>query len=700
MAKITLRPAAELAAAVADPSTEWLVTNGLGGYAFGTVSGLLTRGYHGYLISSLPAPLGRWMMLNDLIEHLHFEDGTVAQLGGEERAGLPFQISGSEHITDFHLETGLPVWRYDIQGAVLEKRVVMPHRQNTVLLCYRLVSSKSKVHLRIRPSLQFRPHNSAVNQPLDSAEYVLLVADDRYEVMRGSELPPLRFRFAAPKGVLTVDRIRLHEVTYRLEEMLGYPAHGELWSPGYFSADLTEREVVLTASTEIWEVLSALSAREAIHAEQERRERLLSDATRSFRKFSPKKTATLDRTAKELVLAADQFLVKPAGRMHHEARAQAEGDELCSVIAGYPWFTDWGRDTMISLEGLTLTTGRLTEASWILRTFAHSIHKGLIPNLFPERQREGLYNTADATLWFFHAINRYLNVAEDRSLLRTLLPKLEDIVSCHIHGTRFGIKVDPSDGLLTQGDPDFALTWMDAKKDDWIVTPRRGKAVEINALWYNALCVLEGWLQDAGRTDAAQAIHQHAERARTCFNERFWNDKLGHLFDIVDGPNGNDPACRPNQLLAISLPHPVLDESRWKTVVDICERDLLTPVGLRSLSPHDPAFRSTYEGDLENRDGAYHQGTVWAWLIGPFIDAWMKVYPGRHHEARSFLSRFPEHFGEAGLGSISEIFDAQEPHTPRACIAQAWSVAEVLRCWALTAGGAPRSRTDAVQEAN
>jgi len=280
MAKMTLRPAGELATAVADPGTEWLVTNGLGGYAFGTVSGLLTRGYHGYLISSLPAPLGRWMMLNDLIEHLHFEDGTVAQLGGEERAGLPFQIDGAQFITDFHLETGLPVWRYEIRGAVLEKRVVMPHRQNTVLVCYRLVSSKSKVHLRIRPSLQFRPHNSAVNQPLDSAEYALVVADDRYEVIRGSELPPLRFRFAAPKGVLTVDRIRLHEVTYRLEEMLGYPAHGELWSPGYFSAEFAEHEVVLTASTEIWEVLSALSAREAIDAEQERRERLSSAAGR------------------------------------------------------------------------------------------------------------------------------------------------------------------------------------------------------------------------------------------------------------------------------------------------------------------------------------------------------------------------------------------------------------------------------------
>jgi predicted glycogen debranching enzyme len=325
------------------------------------------------------------------------------------------------------------------------------------------------------------------------------------------------------------------------------------------------------------------------------------------------------------------------------------------------------------------------EASYILRTFTHFIRDGLIPNMFPEGHKEGLYHTADATLWFFHAIDRYLEITGDRAILRLALPKLLDIVDRHVHGTRFNIHVDREDGLLIQGAQGYQLTWMDAKVDDWVVTPRRGKAVEINALWFNALKLLAKWVCEEHREDAAPPLEEHARKVRESFNKRFWNPATGYLYDVVDGENGvDDPSCRPNQLLAISLKHPVLDQEHWKPVVDVCERKLLTPVGLRSLSPDSPDYKPKYDGDLRSRDAAYHQGTVWSWLIGPFIDAWLKVHPGESRGARSFLEGFSGHLSEAAIGSISEIFDAEPPYTPRGCVAQAWAVAEVLRCWIKT----------------
>jgi predicted glycogen debranching enzyme len=340
---------------------------------------------------------------------------------------------------------------------------------------------------------------------------------------------------------------------------------------------------------------------------------------------------------------------------------------------------------MISLEGLTLTTGRHVEAGYILRTFAHYVRDGLIPNLFPQGERVGLYHTADATLWYFHAIDRYLAATGDTETLRLLLPRLCDIVKHHLEGTRFGIGVDPRDGLLHQGAEGYQLTWMDAKVGDWVVTPRRGKAVEINALWYNALRLLERWLRQLEGEGAARRMAEHAERAARSFNERFWYAKGGYLYDVVDGEQGDDPACRPNQVLAISLPHPVLDQARWRLVLEVVRERLLTPVGLRSLAPGHPDYKAKYYGDLRARDAAYHQGTVWAWLIGPFVDAWLKAHPDDREGARRFLQGFTSHLEEACIGSISEVFDAEPPFTPRGCIAQAWSVAEVLRCWAKTA---------------
>jgi predicted glycogen debranching enzyme len=430
----------------------------------------------------------------------------------------------------------------------------------------------------------------------------------------------------------------------------------------------------LTGSTETWERVVALSPDDALEAEMKRRGKLLKWATPPVR--SP--------FAEELVLAADQFIISPATRARDTARAKAAGDEARTVIAGYYWFTDWGRDTMISLEGLTLVTGRHEEAGYILRTFASHVKDGLIPNYFPDQDNEGVYHTADATLWFFEALNRYLTYTDDQDTLHKMLPILKSIFGYHMKGTRFGIGVDPKDGLLRQGAPGYQLTWMDAKCGDWVVTPRRGKAVEIEGLWYNALRLLEGWLRDADDPLAGE-VKQAADRAYHSFNERFWCPQQNGLYDVIDTPDGkDDPSCRPNQLLAISLPNPVLDPKHWRAVVETCHKRLYTPVGLRSLAPGSPDYKPKYFGDLRARDAAYHQGTVWAWLIGPFLDAWLRAFPGDVTHCREMLEGFPKHLNMACVGQISEIFDAEPPYTPRGCVAQAWSVAEVLRCWVKT----------------
>jgi predicted glycogen debranching enzyme len=388
--------------------------------------------------------------------------------------------------------------------------------------------------------------------------------------------------------------------------------------------------------------------------------------------------------AAELVLAADQFVIRPAGRREDHIRARAAGDEAWTVIAGYHWFTDWGRDTMISLEGLCLATGRIAEAGSILRMFSHHIHDGLVPNMFPEGENEGLYHTADATLWFFHAIDRYLRASNDQRTMHELLPRLRAIIDAHLRGTRFGIHMDRSDALLVQGAPGYQLTWMDAKAGEWVVTPRRGKAVEINALWYNALRLMQRWLTEADQADQATELGAIADRVQTSFERRFWNPATGHLNDVVDGEHGDDPACRPNQLFAISLPNPVLVAAHWPAVLATVERELLTPVGLRSLSRSHPDYKRNYHGDLLTRDAAYHQGTVWSWLIGPYLDALLRVRPSDVDGARRALDGLIVHLGDGAVGTINEVFDAEEPYTPGGCVAQAWGVAELLRCLLLT----------------
>jgi predicted glycogen debranching enzyme len=652
------------------PRREWLVTNGLGGYAAGTVAGVMTRRYHGLLIASLPAPLGRFVMLNHLLERVRLPDRRVIWLGDEDEVAGPNTSDRNEHLGEFRLEMGLPVWTYRINGFVVEKRIVMSYGQNTSHVTYRVIEGTGVLRFALRPSVHFRPHEAAVNES-PAKEYTISATGNRYELSAGENLPVLRMLLRGECAALTLDEKGAPNVPYRMEESRGYHGVGPLWSPGYFRADAkVGEEVTLIASTEPWGTILALSPATAAAAERERRERLLAISG----------IPDEDEFGRELVLAADQFVIRPAGRIEEFARARATGDEVRTVIAGYHWFTDWGRDTMISLEGLTLTTHRVREAGYILRTFGQYVRDGLIPNMFPEGDRDGLYHTADATLWFFHAIERYTQVTGEQQTLRVLLPTLIDIVEHHLRGTRFGIHIDPADGLFTQGAEGYQLTWMDAKVGDWVVTPRRGKAVELNALWYNALCLLESWTRQFGGGEGL-GISEHARRAKDSFNKRFWFDEGQYLYDVVDGADGDDPSCRPNQIFAISLPHPVLDRARWPQVLHVVRERLLTPVGLRSLSAESPDYKPRYYGDLRSRDAAYHQGTVWAWLIGPFIDAWLKVHGADRAGARRLLEGFDQHLNEACVGSISEIFDAEPPFLPRGCVAQAWSVAEVLRCW-------------------
>jgi len=660
---------------------EWLVTNGLGGYASGTLSGVVTRRYHGYLIAALPAPHGRVIMLNQICEQLKFPDRERYDLGGQDDRGN-LLTHGTKNLTQFRLEMGMPVWSYKVRDTTVEKRVWMAQRQNTVFVQY--CAKGGPVALRLTPAIHFRYHDAPVSEKLN--HYVITADDKQFEIAaKDLQFPPLRLRMYGEEASFTVFGRVLTELVYRLEESRGYEYKGQLWSPGHFWVDLEENKpATLVASSENWDTVLALAPDDARKAEGVRRRRLLSCADRS---------AQADLGA-ELLFAADQFIISPVGRTEDLARARAVGDEVRSIIAGYHWFTDWGRDTMISLEGLTLVTNRHHEAAWILRMFAQHVRDGLIPNFFPEGDKEGVYHTSDATMWFFEAIARYLDYTDDRATLEQFLPKLIDIVDHHLKGTRFGIGVDPDDGLVQQGAEGYQLTWMDAKVGDWVVTPRRGKPVEINALWYNALCLLEGWLRDFGKDEEASNIARHASRARESFNRRFWNPETRFLFDVVDGEHGNDPRCRPNQVFAISLRHPVLDRDKWKPVMDVVEGRLVTPVGLRSLARGEPDYKERYFGDLRSRDAAYHQGTVWAWLIGAFVDAWIKLYPDKQLEASKWLKGFYAHQSEACVGSISEIFDAEPPFTPRGCIAQAWSVAEVLRCWVKTSATKPEETSE------
>ena len=627
---------------------EWLVSNGLGGFACGTVADAHTRRYHGLLMAALKPPLGRTLLVAKLDATAHYA-GEYYPLACNEYQDSTVHPHGYRHLERFWREGTIPVWRYALGDAWLERRVWMQHGRNTTFVRYSLARASTPLGLHLDPLCACRDyhhHGHGNETPLVR------------ELRGGCEI---RFRDEAPLYRLFSDHACFQvqpewhwRLLHRLEQQRGMDAVEDLFCPGRFRAELQPGEsltLVLSA-----ERRPARDGETALRRERERQQVLLRRAGRP--------TETWRR---DLVLAADQFLVARHGEVPGT-----------SVIAGYPWFGDWGRDTMIALTGLTLATGRHREAADILQTFARHRDRGLLPNRFPDQGETPDYNTVDATLWWFHAVHAYWQATQDRATVAALYPALADSLQWHHRGTHHGIRVDPAGGLLQTDDPRIQLTWMDARVGDWVVTPRTGKAVEVNALWINALRVMEALAAALGEDPLPHRLA--AERATGSFQRRFWDPARGYLLDVVDGPAGDDASLRPNQILAVALPFGCLDEAQGRAVVDCCARRLLTSYGLRSLDPEHPDYHPAYRGGLRERDGAYHQGTVWGWLLGPFALAHHRVY-GNAALARSFLAPLVDHLDDACVGTLGEIFDAEPPHRPRGAFAQAWSVAMWLEAW-------------------
>ncbi len=636
---------------------EWLVTNGLGGYACGTVANLLTRRYHGLLIAALAPPLGRTLMLTKLDETVGYV-GRDYPLFANRWAGDALEPTGFQHIECFHLEGTTPVWTFACADAFLRKRIWMEAGANTTYVWYELVRASAPLTLSIKAIVNYRDHH-ATTQADDWAMRLEPVEAGLGVTAFDGAVP---FYLLRDKGDVVTRHTWYRGYMLAMEEARGLDGRDDHLYAGRFQAELRPGDsLTIIATTEREASLDPRAA----HGRRQSYERRLLE--RSDGQRMPDNPARgVPDWQRHLVLAADQFIVN---------RDSLESPDGRTVVAGYPWFGDWGRDTMISLPGLTLTTGRHAVAERILRTFSHFVDRGMVPNRFPDHGGKTEYNTADATLWYVEALRAYVAATQDESLVRDLFPVLRGIIDWHEQGTRFNIGLDADDGLLYAGESGVQLTWMDAKVDDWVVTPRIGKPVEINALWYNALRIAADLARLVG--DPSDYYEAMADSACRGFS-RFWNEEAGYCYDVIDGPDGDDPALRPNQLLAVSLTHCALTGDQQRAVVDVCARELLTSYGLRSLAPGEPGYVACYSGDLQERDGAYHQGTVWGWLIGPFVAAHLRVYgdPGR---AASFLEPFAQHLRDHAVGSISEIFDGDPPFTPRGCVAQAWSVAEVLR---------------------
>jgi predicted glycogen debranching enzyme len=649
-----IRFGADICADFQSASTrEWLETNGIGGFAAGTISGANTRRYHGLLTAATRPPLGRVTMLSKFEETL-FVDGKAFELSANRYPNRIYP-EGFRYLKNFRLDP-FPVWTFEAGGVRIEKKVFMIYGENSTVCRWSAVvadeppeeNRRPEIRLELKPLLSFCDYHALQRENAGfNADYEA-ASENAVSVKPIDEMPALFFNHNARSVEKSGFWYRNFE--YAIERERGFDFHEDLFQPFVLKFDLSDSAIVI-ASTEKRDFDAAANFEES---EIIRREKLIEKAA----------AAAKDDFTKQLVLAADQFIVsRGAGK---------------TIIAGYPWFSDWGRDTMIALNGLTLATNRADIARSILLEFSGHISDGMLPNRFPDAGDEADYNTVDATLWYFEAVRAYAEKTGDYEFVRAnLYEKLADIIIWHLRGTRYEIHVD-TDGLLYAGTPGVQLTWMDAKIGDLVVTPRAGKAVEIQALWYNALKVMADF---ARRFDAAEDKARYeamAETARYSFNQVFWNDADECLFDLV--ANGKrDAAVRPNQIFAVSLPHSMVGEERARKIVRKVETELLTPYGLRSLSPTDAQYCPVYVGSPFDRDSAYHQGTVWGWLTGAFVDAYRKVYPDDKSRVGEILENFKNHLTEAGLGQISEIFDADEPHNPRGCPAQAWSVAEVLR---------------------
>ncbi len=623
---------------------EWLVTNGIGGYASGTVAGLLTRRYHGLLVAALQPPLGRTLLAAKLDETVTY-NGSQYPLFANRWSGDIVDPLGFYHIERFHLDGTTPVWSYAFADARFIKRIWMQPGENTTYVSYYVERATSPLTFLAKALVNYRDYHGTTrgdgwNMQVERVKHGLQVT-----AFEGA----IPFVILSKRAEVTPTHEWYQNFELSVEQYRGLGSLEDHLDVGEFKVTLAIGEAVtFVISTEPEPELDGAPA----FLKRQTYEQGLAS-------LAPQLPA-------QLCLAADQFIAR------RPTNADADGR---TILAGYHWFGDWGRDTMISLPGLTLVTGRHEVARSILRTFAQYVDQGMLPNRFPDAGEVPEYNTVDATLWYFEAIRAYFTATHDEKLLAELFPVLAEIIDWHERGTRYQIHVDPSDGLLYAGEKGVQLTWMDAKVGDWVVTPRIGKPVEINALWYNALLSMADFARLLGKQpDRYMTL---ANRVQESFS-KFWNEDRGFCYDVIDGPDGNDDALRPNQLFAVSLNHSPLEMDHQKAVVDISGRQLLTSHGLRSLAPGEPGYIGHYGGDARQRDGAYHQGTVWAWLIGPFVSAHLRVYKDPS-TARSFLEPLIHHLSDHGLGSISEIFDGDPPFTPRGCFAQAWSVAEVLR---------------------
>ena len=645
-------------------SREWLVTNGIGGFASGTIAGGMTRRYHGLLIAALRPPVGRMHLVAGLDEIVRYA-GQEFALGTHWWASGAVEPKGFLNIESFRLEGMTPVWRYELGDALLEKRVWMQQGENTSYVQYTLLKGSGAVEMELKALVNYRDFHGSTR-----------AGDWRMNVQREERgLKVVAFDGATPFYLQSAEAsCETRNEWYRdclflLERERGLDDHEDHLFAAVFRAKVNMGgSVSIVATTE---EAAELNAEKAL-TERTSHEAQVMDAWHSERKRDVSENEPA--RVRQLVVAADQFIVK---------RALPEEPEGRSIIAGYHWFEDWGRDTMIALPGLTLATGRPDVALRILMAFARYVDSGMLPNHFPDAGGAPEYNTVDAALWYFEAVRQYFEAKHDIESVAELFPVLAGIVEAHVKGTRYNIHVDAADGLLYAGAAGVQLTWMDAKVADWVVTPRMGKSVEINALWLNALETMARFARLLGKESGRyEALSSSAMKSF----QKFWNEKRGCCFDVIDAPGiGNDGALRPNQVFAVSLPVSALTPVQRKAVVDICAEQLLTPYGLRSLGPGEPGYQGHYRGGPRERDAAYHQGTVWGWLLGPFVIAHFRVYRDSATAMR-FLERLGSEVHSYGLGTLGEIFDGDAPFSPRGCIAQAWTVAEVLRAWTTLQG--------------
>ncbi len=605
---------------------EWLVTNGIGGFASGTVAGSLTRRYHGLLIAA-----SDYALITQ-----HWASGAI-------------DPSGFRYIESFHLEGATPVWIYALADGLIEKRVWMRQGENTTFVQYALVRGSGPVEMDLKALVNYRDFHSSTH----AGDWRMKIepVQDGVKISAFDGATPFYLRSS---GAQCEPR---HE-WYR-----------DCFQPREKERGLDDHEDHLFAT--LFRVVVTTEANASLDGGRARTERAGHEA-KLLRAWWSKDTKSPDLAPawlSQLVFAADQFIVKRSLPNQPDGR---------SIIAGYHWFGDWGRDTMIALPGLTLVTGRPEIARQILLAFAHYVDGGMLPNNFPDAGGKPEYNTVDAALWFFEASRQYFAASQDTGTLQKLFPVLAEIVGAHVKGTRYNIRMDAADGLLYAGGPGVQLTWMDAKVGDWVVTPRTGKPVEINALWINALETLAGFARLLQKPSGD--YESLAAQAKQGF-QKFWNSDRGCCFDVIDSPGiGNDASLRPNQIFAVSLPVTPLTAEQQKSVVNICAQRLLTSYGLRSLAPGEPPYQGHYNGGPRERDVAYHQGTAWGWLLGPFALAHFRLYNDRAAALR-FLEPLGRQIYTYGLGSLGEIFDGDAPFTPRGCIAQAWTVGEVLRAW-------------------